>query len=176
MAQPSPVAPVKLFVITLHRDELILNKAVSDLKARWGDIDFQSKDFPFNQTDYYEKEMGGGLQRRFYSFEKLIDPEQLVEGKLFTNQIEEKYAGAEGRRINLDPGYVDYYKLVLASMKFGGQKLYLRDGVYADMTLIVYKGKWQSFYWGFPDFKSGAYDEVLFQIRDLYKARIKSLS
>jgi len=65
---------------------------------------------------------------------------------------------------------------VLASVKFGGQKVYLHNGIYADMTLVVYRGKWEAFQWGFPDFKSGLYDQTLFEIRDLYKSQVKSLS
>jgi Domain of unknown function (DUF4416) len=173
MAKTASVLPVKLFVVTLHRDLEVLEKTILLLKAEWGDIDFVSVDFPFEVTDYYEKEMGKNLLRRFYSFERLISPEQIVDCKIYSNKIEEEFAIRNHRRINVDPGYLDYHKVVLASSKFGGQKLYLRDGIYADMTMILYKGKWESFAWGFPDFKSGAYDNVLFAIRNLYKANAK---
>jgi hypothetical protein len=92
---------------------------------------------------------------------------------LVANGIEQEFASRGNRTVNLDPGYLDYYKVVLASAKFGGQKIYMRDGIYADMTLIHFKGKWESFAWGFPDFKSGIYDEVLSTIRNLYKAQAK---
>ena len=176
MAKPAPVTPVKLFVVTLHREVEALNAVRSELEQEWGECDFQSADFPFDQTDYYEKEMGSNLFRRFLSFQRLITPDRIVEAKLFTNLMEEKYSGESGRRINLDPGYLDYYKLVLASAKFGGQKVYLRSGIYADMTLVVFRGKWEAFQWSFPDFKSGLYDQTLFQIRDLYKSQVKLLS
>ena len=173
MAQTSPVVPVKLFVVTLHRDPEILGSTISMLLERWGPIDFQSEDFAFDITDYYEKEMGSRLLRRFYSFETLIAPDQIVEAKLFCNQCEEHFLIDSRRQINLDAGYLDTCKLVLASAKFGGQKIYLREGIYADMTLVMYKGQWESFSWGFPDFKSRKYDAVLNKIRNLYKAQIK---
>lgn len=176
MAKSGPVLPVKLFIVTLHREEELLNRVRAELEQEWGEIDYQSHDFPFEQTDYYEKEMGTNLSRRFLAFERLIPPDRIVEAKLFTNMIEERYSGPSGRNINLDPGYIDYYKVVLASAKFGGQKVYLRNGIYADMTLVLYRGKWEAFQWGFPDFKSGIYDQTLFEIRDLYKSRIKSSS
>ena len=174
MAQPFPASPVKLFVVTLHRDEGILNEAISLVKAEFGELDFVSEDFLFEVTNYYQAEMGERLLRRFCSFERLIQPDQIVHAKLFTNRVEEKYLDGSQRRINLDPGYLDYYKVVLASAKQGGQKIYLREGIYADMTLVLYKKKWESFDWSFPDFKSGVYDTVLSKIRDLYKSQVRS--
>ncbi|HSE40973.1 MAG TPA: DUF4416 family protein [Acidobacteriota bacterium] len=176
MAQVEPVSPVKLFVVTLHQEASILENAVEELQEHFGKTDWISEDFPFDVTGYYENEMGKNLLRRFYSFEQLISPEKIVEAKLLTNEIEENYRGEKGRRINLDPGYLDTYKVVLASAKFGGQKIYLRDGIYADMTLVMYKGQWEPFAWGFPDFKSRRYDSTLSKIRDLYKAQMKSRS
>lgn len=173
MARTSPVTPVKLFVATLHSPDAPLEQAVAQLVREWGETDLVSADFPFEFTDYYSAEMGPGLRRRFYSFANLITPDRLVEAKLFTNTLEDSLTRDGRRTINMDPGYVDFYKLVLASAKFGGQKVYLREGIYADMTLVMFKGKWTSFHWGFPDFKSGAYDAVLSQIRDLYKAQAR---
>jgi hypothetical protein len=165
------VAPVKLFVVTLHRDLAILENVTSELIKLFGPIDWQSEDFPFDVTDYYEKEMGPGLLRRFLSFENLIMPDAIAEIKILTNEMENKYRDQNRRKINLDPGYLDTYKVVLASTKFGGQKIYIGKGIYADMTLVMYKGQWEGFAWGFPDFKSRRYDAVLSKIRDLYKSR-----
>ncbi len=173
MAQPASVPPVKLFLATLHRDVAVLEDAFRMLTDRWGATDFVSPDFPFDVTDYYEKEMGKVLLRRFYSFENLISPEEIVDCKVFCNLVEQRLASEGNRTVNLDPGYLDYYKVVLASTKYGGQKIYLRDGIYADMTLVMFKGKWESFAWGFPDFKSGNYDSVLSAIRNLYKIQAK---
>lgn len=172
MAQVSPATPVKLFIVTLHRNSEVFDQALNRLKALWGESDFISESFPFDETRYYEQEMGPGLERRFLSFEPLVQPDQIVDVKLQTNRLEKEFADGSSRTINLDPGYLDHYKVVLPSAKFGGQKIYMRDGIYADMTLVMYKGKWESFAWGFPDFKSGRYDRVLSKIRDLYKAQL----
>jgi len=175
MAETSATKPVKLFVITLHHDPAILEQAIERLAKEWSESDFVSQDFPFSETDYYEPEMGAHLMRRFYSFTRLISPDAIVEAKLLTNRIEAELSnGSAGRRINLDPGYLDTYKVVLASAKFGGQKVYMRDGIYADMTLIRNHGRWESFAWGFPDFKSGKYDDVLNQIVTLYKSQTRA--
>jgi len=39
----------------------------------------------------------------------------------------------------------------------------------------MHKGKWQSFEWSFPDFKSGLYDAALSTMRELYKAQVRAL-
>jgi hypothetical protein len=165
------IASVKLFVVTLHRDSAILESLTSELIELLGPIDWQSEDFQFDVTDYYEKEMGSGLLRRFLSFRNLIMPDQIADIKIRTNELENKYRNENKRQINLDPGYLDTYKVVLASTKFGGQKIYIGKGIYADMTLVMYKGQWEGFAWGFPDFKSRRYDPVLSKIRDLYKSK-----
>src|SRR5262245_19802127 len=132
MAGIAAPAPVKLFLVTLHKDEGLLNEAIAAFGKSWGESDFQSEDFPFEETDYYQKEMGENLQRRFYSFSTLISPDQIVDAKLHSNRIEEELAKDGSRLVNLDPGYLDTYKVVLASAKFGGQKIYMREGIYAD--------------------------------------------
>ena len=116
--------------------------------------------------------MGKNIFRLFVSFKKLISPEEIVESKLLSNKIENELAIDGKRKINLDPGYMDYHKIVLASAKFGGQKIYIAKGIYGDLTLYYKKG-WKPFDWGFPDFKSGIYNDYLLHIRTLYKKQRK---
>jgi hypothetical protein len=122
--------------------------------------------------------MGEGLYRGFVAFEKLIDPERLAEIKIATNDIEARIAeavhnGAEPwagktpppvRPVNLDPGYLTLAKLILASMKDFSHRIYLRGGVYAEITL-QYRNGWQALPWTFPDYASGRYDAFLHQAR-----------
>ena len=114
------------------------------------------------------------LERIFCSFSDLIDPARIVDLKIESSRIEVEFALDGRRRVNIDPGYVDFYKLVLASAKFQGQKIYLGKGVYADPTLY-YDRKWKSCDWSFPDFKSGRYDEFLSGVRRSYKNKMRSM-
>ncbi len=66
---------------------------------------------------------------------------------------------------------MDYHKIVLASAKFGGQKIYIGKGIYADMTLWYEKGHYKSFPWTFLDFKDGLYEKVFLRIREIYKGQ-----
>ncbi len=175
MAQALQPTPVKLFVAVLFAREHYLPAAKERLIAHFGDIDYTSPVFRFPFADYYAEEMGSPLFRIFYSFRRLIDPAQIRQIKLTTNQIEAELAQQGRRTVNLDPGYVDYGKLVLASMKFHNQKVYLGDGVYADINLLYEKGHFRSLEWTFPDFREGTYEKTLLHIRAKYKAAMRAL-
>jgi hypothetical protein len=142
------------------------------LEKRLSPIELRSAAFDFDVTDYYGTEMGPGLKRVIYAFRDLVGPDALADIKLATNDVEAYFASSGRRRVNIDPGYIDFHKLVLASVKFLGQKIYVGKGVYADPTLHYDKG-WKPYPWGFPDFKDGRYHEFLTQVRAAYKAKLK---
>ena len=55
------------------------------LSEKYGKADFISAPVPFAYTDYYAKEFGGSLIRRFVAFDRLIRPDSLPDIKLWTN-------------------------------------------------------------------------------------------
>lgn len=174
MAELKEPQPVKLFLGVLYRDEgdLVIIKA--RLEEAFGPTDYISHPCPFGVTDYYEREMGAGLKRVFLSFVHLINPGELVSIKVKTNRLEAEFSQGGKRRVNLDPGYLDFFKILLASGKFSGQKIYLGQGVYADLTLYYHKG-WKPYNWGFPDFRAGTYDQIFTTIREIYKRQCREL-
>lgn len=176
MARPGPVDPVKLLVAILWADAAALQESLRSMSDTWGEIDFCGKDRPFDVTDYYLPEMGAGLQRRLVAFAGLVAPEDIRQAKLICNAIEDRLAGEQGRRANLDIGYLDRSKIVLASVKFAGQKIHLGDGVYADMVARYKHGRYEPFEWTFPDFSDGRYDEELATIRRRYLEQLRSES
>ncbi len=90
MADPKPFAPVKLICGIISAAPGTAAEAERRLAALYGAIDIRSPAFPFDLTDYYEAEMGPGLERRFLSFAELIRPEALAGIKLRTNDLEEE--------------------------------------------------------------------------------------
>jgi hypothetical protein len=174
MAAPGPVTPVKAFVAALGADTAAMAEAVEVMADTQGPIDLRSQPFPFDHTDYYVTEMGGPLVRQFFAFERLMDPARLAALKHLAARVEEAFSVDSKRRVNLDPGYLDYGKLVLASYKYGGQKVLLCEGVYADVTLLYGKGRFQPFAWTFPDFADGRYQDFLLRLRRRYKEQTVS--
>jgi hypothetical protein len=174
MADPAAVEPVKVFVAILWQDEDALDQAKRNLSNEWGRIDYEGPDHPFDTTHFYDEEMGTGLHRRIVSHEDVVSPDFLPSAKHRCNHIEDELKGTKGRRVNLDVGYLDHNKIVLASMKAAGQKIYLTDGVYADLTARFGQGRYQPFEWTFPDLRDGRYDEEWARIREIYKRQRKA--
>lgn len=168
MTNPRPVEPVKLFVAALFALPQRASAVESQLEQRWGPIDFRGEDHPFDVTDYYVAEMGPALIRRLVSFEALVPPEYLRQAKLETNAIEDAMAVNGNRSVNLDVGYLEHNKIVLASVKYAGQKIHLGDGIYADLVARYRQGHYHPFEWSFPDFCDGRYDDELRRMRQRY--------
>lgn len=174
MAKPQFVEPVKLLAAILWSDLTVVQTAVAQLQERWGTIDFSGQDRPFDVTEYYQEEMGVDIRRRLVSFSRLIAPEGIVAAKLSCNEIEEELSNNQQRRVNLDVGYLDHSKFVLASCKFAGQKIHLGRGVYADLMGRYQAGRYRPFEWTFPDLRDGRYDSELNQIRLTYLRQLRS--
>ena len=143
------------------------------LRRNWGEIDFESADYPFDKTDYYESEMGAHLKRRLVSFQRLAPPDCLISAKHLCNAIEDRLSDNNSRSVNLDIGYLDHNKIILASFKSAGQKIYLKDGVWADLVARYREGRYRPFEWTFPDFRDGRYDAELGQIRTIYLRQLR---
>ncbi|MBC7217291.1 MAG: DUF4416 family protein [Candidatus Caldatribacterium sp.] len=176
MGEVRPPQPVKLFIATLYEDREVLNSVLPSLVARFGDIEWQSDPIPFTYTDYY-RDIGERLLRVFLVFRDLIDPGTLPEIKLFTNELERATADANHpRRINLDPGYFDGGKIVLATTKNFSHRVYIGKGIYAEATIKWEKGDFHPFPYTYPDYQSEAYRPILRKIRELYRASLKTWS
>jgi len=171
--EPQDPGLVKLFSGILYSDKDLLRVTLRILQEMYGDMDFQSQPFGFDITDYYASEMGIPIERMFVAFDRLIHPRDIARIKVETNEIEDRLSVQGNRKINLDPGYMDYDKMVLASAKYNGQKIYLDHGIWADLTLHYEKGKFVPYPWSFPDFEKGIYDEIFLEIRQKFKGQRK---
>jgi hypothetical protein len=158
--------PVKLVVGLLSADRKLLEQALSALAEGFGTVSVKSPEIPFSFTDYYEKEMGPNLIRLWVGFHGLIESEQLSDFKHTTCSLEKRFLGPNNkRRVNLDPGMLSLHNLVLASTKGFAHRIYLRDGIYADLALIFQTGKFQPLAWTYPDYKTPVCHEFLMRCR-----------
>lgn len=174
------VQPVKLIVGILASDASVLEVSRTVLTDAYGRADFVSEVYPFDMTKYYVDEAGPAMVRQFLAFETLIDPGRLAAIKHQTNQMEQELAASLDtpfpRPANLDPGYLEPSKLLLASTKNFAHRIYIGDRMYAEVTLTYNKGQWESFPFTFPDFKSGRYNDFLSDVRRRIVAQRRALA
>lgn len=143
------------------------------LETRFAPLDYRGPLLPFEDQGYYAPEMGAPLWRGWLSFRGLADAAELAVWKRAARALEDELRNGEGRTWNLDVGYLDPDKLVLASFKRGPFKLYLGGDVWADMILGYSRGRFTPMPWAFPDFRDGRYDKSLRVIRDKLKAEMR---
>ena len=182
MGHISDHGPVLLLLATFSQQTAALRWAREQATLAWGPVALESPEFDFTETDYYHATMGSPLTKTFYAFEQLVDPSVLADRKLQTNQWERTYAeivrdraldALPVRPLNLDPGYVTSAKLVLASTKDHAHRIYIGQGIYAELTLQYRKRTWQTLDWTYPDYRRRDYGEFFTLCREYLRGRAK---
>ncbi|AFK06096.1 MULTISPECIES: DUF4416 family protein [Mesotoga] len=144
------------------------------LEKRFGPADYISKALDFDRyTSYYNDEMGYGLRGKLISFKRLIHPQQISLIKRLTNAIEDHFTLEGNRKVNLDPGYIHHAQFVLASTKHWANRVYVGDGIYAEITLMYIDGSLKPLPYTYPNYKDREYIEELMKIRELYLLKRK---
>jgi len=147
-----------------------------DLEDLFGPVEYATAPLAFAYTTYYDRELGTPIARRILGFERLADHESLADVKLATNALETRYARADGSRTcNLDPGFLTQERLVLATGKNFTHRVYLKKGVFADLTLIYQADAWVSLPWTFRDYAAKETQEHLYALRSLYRRKLDNL-
>jgi hypothetical protein len=170
--------PVKLFAGVLVSDSNLISEVEKRLTETYGPIDHRSKVLQFDFTGYYSREMGDVINRIFFSFERLIEADRLAEIKRQTNRMEDEMKPmleTVKRPINLDPGYVEQAKVILASTKNFYHRIFLGQGIFGEVTMHFKNNSFQYFPWTYPDYKSREYQEFFLKIRQIYRAQLKTI-
>jgi hypothetical protein len=167
---------VKIFCGLIYNNEEIYKQALTLLKNKFGTSDIENGLIPFDFTDYYKKEMGENLKRRFISFSELRLPEDAYKWKLQTIEIEKQFSISKekpSRQINIDPGYLTLSKIVLFSTKDYYHRIYLREGIFAEITLRWQEKKYEIFPWTYPDYQTEFAKHFFTDVREKYYKQIK---
>ncbi len=123
MAEATQPPKVKLICGMISARKELFDEAARPLEAAFGPVDLASDVMDFDFTHYYDQTMGSPLFRRFLSFPtpdftRIAGRGQADDQRPGTGDFAARVSrGQPPRPINLDPGYLDHAKLVLASMK-----------------------------------------------------------
>jgi hypothetical protein len=176
MGTVHPPGQVKLFCALLLAPTFPIDEIETVLAETYGGIVLRSMPMPFTQTTYYEREMGANLTRLYVAFDPLISMAALATVKHMTNQLETTWSQPQGRRrVNIDPGYLDLAKVVLASTKDHSHRLYIGEGIFAEVTLRYRQHAFQPWEWTYKDYKTQATLTFFHQLRALYKHQLHAL-
>lgn len=161
MADVRFVEPVVRFCAVITRHEWARRWGIERIAEVWGAAHVTSAEIPFEAGGYYTSTMGPELQKTLVAFGDFADPADLADWKHQTNAWEAECAAQaksdEPRPLNLDAGYVTQAKLVLATTKDRDHRIYLRDGMFAEVTLTYVGKRWHHHRWSYPSYRT---DEV----------------
>ena len=171
--EPQPVVPITGLIYTGDFD---VEELYEHLVEHIGAVGLKSEPLPFTHTSYYNNEMGPGLTRQWLAFDALIKPDELAALKSWTNELEEKTLNdREGRMVNIDPGIVSLSSLILASTKNYSHRIYLSDGIYAEVTLIYKDNHFNYLEWTYPDYREKKALDFFSNVRELLKNNLKEI-
>jgi hypothetical protein len=106
----------------------------------------------------------------------MVDGAEIVRVKRLTNEIELDYAAEGKRRFNLDPGIMTLGNFVLATGKNNAHRIYLGQGIFADLTLIYRSKTYCPLEWTYPDYADPALIRILNELRESYKCKLTAMS
>lgn len=179
--------PAQYFVAVMSAGRGYQAPVEARLQHHFGPILKRSQPYCFSDfSDYYEKEIGGRVWKYFLALAALRGADQLVAVKQITEAIEKEFAVEDksasdrahalpgfSRRVNLDPGYLTGWNLVLSTVKNQAQRIYLASGIYAEVTLIFRAGRFRPLPWTFPDYKSPQVIEFFGDLRASYQEQLR---
>ncbi len=119
--------------------------------------------------EYYSKEMGPHLKRFFVIDFTKRSRDEFVEAKIWADTLERKFIKNNKRTLNLDIGFLSLENFQLATGKPYSHRIYLRDGVYSDLTYIFENNTFKNLPWTYPDYR----DEEKIKIFNNWREKLK---
>ena len=165
---PPPLA--KYFFAVTQSSQAFHDRAEALIREKLGPLDFRSEMFSFSEfSTYYDQEMGGHCWKYLVSLEGLLPADRIVDVKLFTEEIESRFAAepdhSRKRSVNIDPGFLNGWQVVLASVKNHSHRLYMRAGVYCEVTLLYREKAFRPLPWTYRDYLSPEVQTFLYRVR-----------
>ena len=173
MSELSVPVKANLTISVMYRDKALLKEIRNDLEKQFGKIDLISPEYSFSDiSPYYNPEMGDGIKKIIYSFEKTVDRSLLKKVKVYCVELEKEHCKEGNRMINLDPGLLTLENFILATGKNYSHRIYLGDGVFAEVTLMFgKKNVIKELPWTYRDYLFEPARSFLLKLREHYREK-----
>ncbi len=176
MGKPTDPEIAILFAGLLYGNDGSRSLAESELIKTYGNISLHSSISDWSYSDYYKDELGDTIRRKFLLFERIISPDEIADIKTATNAMERRFSEGNKRTVNIDPGYLTLSKLVLASSKDFCHRIFLKKGIYAEVTLYYQGNGFRQMPFTYLDYKQDETLRFFEAARAHLKERIYSLN
>lgn len=179
MADTRIIEPVVRICAVISRHQQAIDWGVQKLAQQWGGVALVAQPLPFEANGFYTPTMGDDLRKVLVMLAGFPEPGGLSDWKHATNEWEVEYAQshehAEVRPLNLDCGYVTQAKLVLATTKDRDHRIYLRDGMFAEVTLNYVAKRWVHHRWTYPSYRTSQVADFAQACRDRLRDHLQSI-
>ncbi len=173
MAEPKVPPPGALVSAVMVGADAPWEEVLDALSQEWGKVAMEGPGYPFIHSSYYQEEMGVELEKRFYLWSKPLPQDGLPKAKLFSNSVERRFSRPDGtRRVNVDPGLLTLHSLVLATAKGYSHRVYLGEGIFAEVTLLFRDGEFRPLPWTYPDYAQEEVRRFMMRARGWLKRRL----
>lgn len=175
MSSPHYPLPGLIFASVLfHPERVDGNELINLFQSQFGACRIHSLSGQ-TMSHYYWHELSGRpstsknesdqLQRLLFISEDPFPRKELISAKKWAWEMEVRSEFLGVRRENWDPGFVSEEQVLLATGKPYSHRIYLGEGIYADLTFIAQGQKFVALPWTYPDYASLEMLEIFEQYR-----------
>lgn len=160
------------FSVLFHEQLGVSSDITAILKKSYPELTFEPLIFfPKNNPllTYYAKQMGDDVTKlkRFFCYATNPLPRDLLATfKQRGIELEREYF-TPFRTLNIDPGYVAQEQMLLSSHKPFTHRIYLQNGIYAELEYLYRDHKWHELPWTYPDYNDEEKKRYFMAIRRL---------
>jgi hypothetical protein len=115
--------------------------------------------------------MGAEIWRQYLALDALMAPDALADLKRLTNRLEDRWRSERGRAVNIDPGYLDLLRVVLASTKDAAHRVAIAADLYAEATLHFVHGRFAAWPYTYPDYAGDDALDFFTRVREQWRSR-----
>ena len=158
MARVQKVLPGRLVLSIIYSSIDALADSLDLLERQFSRVQFETVDIPYSNEEKYTE---------------MVARDNLPQIKDICSRIEANFADRVDdfifRTVNIDPGILTPDNLVIASHREYNHRVYLSNGVFAEMALIFARGEFRRLPWTSPNYYHDEAIEFFLRVRNSFE-------